>query len=97
MSKPWSNSEVSSSGPFIPEKKLLAAVLQRAITDLVSGDGEVKESAKAWLTESEEYEDAPLTFSFICEMLDMDQKGLVEAIFAMATSNAELLLESSAV
>jgi hypothetical protein len=34
----WSNSEIPVAGSQVPEKRLLAAVLQRAITDFVSGD-----------------------------------------------------------
>ncbi len=75
----WSNSEIPPYGPFVPEKRLLAAVLQRAITDFLSGDGELAEGAKAWLLE-EESSDAPLTFSFICEALDLDKPGLTKAI-----------------
>ena len=79
----WSNSEIPSAGPFVPEKRLLAAVLQRAITDFVSGDGDVRESAKGWLLHNEP-SDAPLTFNFICEALDLDIQSLQEAITMQA-------------
>lgn len=75
----WSNSDVPSSGPYVPEKRLLAAVLQRAITDFVSGEGELKKGAKAWLFDAEPT-DAPLTFDFICEALDLDADSLKRAI-----------------
>jgi len=75
----WSNSEIPPSGPYVPEKRLLAAVLQRAITDYLSGTGEIRESAKAWLME-EDCLDAPLTFGFICEALDLDGLSLRKAI-----------------
>ncbi len=78
----WSNSEVASSGPFVPEKRLLAAVLQRAITDLITGDGEVKDGARAWLCDDDHTGDAPLTFRFICEALDLDAETLRKAILA---------------
>jgi hypothetical protein len=44
--KSWSNSEIPQNGSYIPEKRLLAAVLQRAITDFLSGEGELKEGAR---------------------------------------------------
>lgn len=75
----WSNSEIPQLGPFVPEKRLLAAVLQRAVTDYHSGDGDVKESARQWLL-FDEPEDAPLTFLFICEALDLDSESLRKAI-----------------
>ncbi|MEZ4753190.1 MAG: hypothetical protein R3A13_02640 [Bdellovibrionota bacterium] len=75
----WSNSEIPSFGEFVPEKRLLAAVLQRAITDFFQGDGELCESAKGWLLHDDP-EDAPLTFDFICEALDLDQPSLRKEI-----------------
>ena len=79
----WSNSDVPSAGPYVPEKRLLAAVLQRAITDFVSGDGELQKGAKAWLFEDEPT-DAPLSFAFICEALDLDIDSLRRAIVIQA-------------
>ena len=45
----WSNSEIPGQSSFVPEKRLLAAVLQRAVTDFLSGEGELANSAKLWL------------------------------------------------
>lgn len=81
--KGWSNSDVPGTTAHIPEKRLLAAVLQRAITDFVSGDGELRESARAWLYE-EEVTDAPLTFRFICESLDLEYESLRRAILVQS-------------
>ena len=86
--KSWSNSEIPAAGSFVPEKRLLAAVLQRAITDFLTGEGEMKEGARAWLLE-EEPTDAPLTFQFICEALDLDLQGLKTAIMAQACTQEE--------
>jgi hypothetical protein len=81
---------------LIPEKRLLAAVLQRAITDFVSGDGELHESAKTWLLDDEEG-DAPVSFSFICEALDLDEDSLRRAIIDSAgnISLGEATLDSA--
>ncbi|NMC61559.1 MAG: hypothetical protein GYA55_00170 [SAR324 cluster bacterium] len=81
--KGWSNSEIPAAGAHVPEKRLLAAVLQRAITDYVSGEGELKEGARSWLMEDEP-SDAPLTFKFICEALDLDYESLKSAILMQA-------------
>lgn len=81
----WSNSEVPASGSHIPEKKLLAAVLQRAVTDFVYGEGELCEGARIWLMDDEET-DSPLTFRFICEALDLDVDSLRNAILLQAGS-----------
>ncbi len=78
--KLWSNNDVASgNGGFNPEKRLLAAVLQRAITDYVSGEGELQESAKQWLFDSDYTEDS-FCFSYICEALDFHQEELRKAI-----------------
>lgn len=78
--KGWSNSEIPSQNQYLPEKKLLAAVLQRAITDFVSGEGDLRETAKLWIM-GEDLE-TPLTFAFICEALDLDSDSLQRAIIS---------------
>lgn len=75
----WSNSDVPPAGGVIPELRLLAAVLQRAIHDFIGGDGDVREGARAWLMDDEP-SDAPLSFRFICEALDLDLDSLRTAI-----------------
>ena len=77
--KSWSNSEIPQAGSFIPEKRLLAAVLQRAVADYVTGDGEIREGARSWLLD-DIVTDAPLSFKFICEALDLDIPSLRKAI-----------------
>lgn len=91
----WSNSEVPSAITFVPEKRLLAAVLQRAITDFVGGEGDIKEGARAWLMDDEPT-DAPLTFKFICEALDLDSVSLRRAILIQATTQPELFAQEAA-
>jgi hypothetical protein len=92
----WSNSDVPSHGPFVPEKRLLAAVLQRSITDFVFGEGELKEGSRLWLMD-DELTDAPLTFRFICEALDLDLPSLRKAIQMQADLESQgLLAQSSA-
>ena len=75
----WSNSDIPGASGFVPEKRLLAAVLQRAVTDFVTGEGDMKEGARLWLFDDEPT-DAPLTFKFICEALDLEQDNLRKAI-----------------
>jgi hypothetical protein len=82
----WSNSDVPQIGAFIPEKRLLAAVLQRAITDFLTGEGELREGARIWLLDDEPT-DAPLTFRFICEALDLDCDSLRKAILAQSQNS----------
>ena len=83
----WSNSDTPPVGSQIPEKRLLAAVLQRAVTDYIGGEGELREGARAWIMEDEQT-DAPLTFSFVCEALDLDALSLRKAIQAQAEGHA---------
>ena len=90
--KGWSNSEIPSVGQNIPEKRLLAAVLQRAITDFISGDRELKEGARLWLFDDEPT-DAPLSFHFICEALDLDKQSLRKAIQIQADQNGAAAVE----
>ncbi len=92
----WSNSDVQTHGPFVPEKRLLAAVLQRAITDFIGGEGELREGARLWLLD-DELTDAPLSFRFICEALDLDISSLRTAIQFQAQNAAAEVLKQAAV
>lgn len=91
----WSNSDIPSHGPYVPEKRLLAAVLQRAVTDFIGGEGEVKEGARVWLMDNEPT-DAPLTFKFICEALDLDIVGLRKAIWHQAENQGPQFMAQEA-
>jgi hypothetical protein len=70
---------------MLPEKRLLAAVLQRAITDFISGDQDVQEDAAQWLLDDEP-SGSPLTFDFVCEALDIDPESLRRQIIAQRVS-----------
>lgn len=92
----WSNSDTPPSGTFVPEKRLLAAVLQRAITDYLTGEGDLKEGARLWIMDDEPT-DAPLTFRFICEALDLEYNNLRRAIAYQAEHHTEAPIRDIAV
>lgn len=78
--KLWSNASIpKNAGGFNPERRLLAAVLQRAITDFLTCDGEIRESAEEWLYGPEDDDDS-FGFSYICEALDFHQEELRKAV-----------------
>ena len=78
--KLWSNGSVPKSGNGVnPERRLLAAVLQRAITDYLSGEGELHLSARDWLYSADDTIDS-FGFGYICEALDFHKEELRKAI-----------------
>ena len=78
--KLWSNNSVPrGNGGFNPERRLLAAILQRAITDFLTGEGELQESARDWLYGEDDPSEA-FGFSYICEALDFHREELRKAI-----------------
>ena len=78
--KLWSNNNVPrNNGGMNPERRLLAAVLQRAITDYISGEGEMQESARDWIYGADDTSEA-FGFAFICEALDFHKEELRKAI-----------------
>ncbi len=93
--KCWSNSDIPAVGCNVPEKRLLAAVLQRAVADYVSGDGDLKEGARSWLMDDKPT-DAPLSFKLICEALDLDSPSLRKAIEVQAIAVPQLLVSEAA-
>ena len=100
--KLWSNNTVpKSSGAINPERRLLAAVLQRAITDYLGGEGEVQESAREWLFGVDDPSET-FGFAYVCEALDFHQEELQKAISAQyenqlvqqqAQANIEMTME----
>lgn len=90
----WSNSDIPGASGFVPEKRLLAAVLQRAVTDFVTGDGDMKEGARLWLFDDEPT-DAPLTFTFICEALDLEQDNLRKAIALQERTQSQIAAQEA--
>ena len=78
--KLWSNGEVATGGStFNPERRLLAAVLQRAITDYISGDGELQESSRQWIFGPDDISES-FGFAYICEALDFHMEEMRKAI-----------------
>jgi hypothetical protein len=99
--KLWSNGSVPrGNGGFNPERRLLAAVLQRAITDFLTGEGELRDSAREWLYGADDPNEA-FGFSYICEALDFHQEELRKAILrqfeAQETTGSKLVAKEQAV
>jgi len=89
--KLWSNGSVPRSAQtFNPERRLLAAVLQRAITDFVTGEGELQESARQWLYGADDVSES-FGFAYICEALDFHQEELRKAIYRQYEGNQEAI------
>ena len=68
-----------------PEKRLLVAILERAILDYVGNDEAEVEGAEAWLFDSNGDEEDPDAFSFLwtCNELDLDPKFVKSKVQAM--------------
>lgn len=77
----WSNSSDTpkNNGGVSPERRLLAAVLQRAVTDYLTTEGELHDSARDWLYSSDDTSES-FGFAYICEALDFHREELRKAI-----------------
>ena len=67
-----------------PERRLLLAILERAILDYVGNDQREVEEAEEWLfgdTESVPYD--RFSFAWICEQLDLDLNKITSKIRGM--------------
>lgn len=79
--KLWSNNSVPRhANAFNPERRLLSAVLQRAITDFLTGDGELQETAEEWLYGPDNDDPNTFGFSYVCEALDFHMEELRKAV-----------------
>lgn len=72
-----------------PERRLLAALLERAILDFVGNDSTEVASAEEWIFDWQDHEanpDAPLkefSFSWVCHYLDLNPRKVAGFIKAM--------------
>ncbi len=89
--------EVKVVSPVIAERRLLAAVIERAVRDAMPGaqglygvNVSIRSDARAWLFDAT-YE-SELTFSSCCEYLELDEDLMRKAIFrAIGAGNLNLL------
>jgi len=78
--KLWSNGNIQKNmGGLNPERRLLAAVLQRAITDYLTGDEELRASAHEWIYGADDPNET-FGFAFICEALEFHKEELRKAV-----------------
>ena len=67
-----------------PERRLLLAILERAILDYVGNDPREVEEAQHWLfEESDSPSRSHFTFAWVCEQLDLDARQIAEKIRVM--------------
>jgi len=66
-----------------PERRLLLAVLERAILDFVGNDVKEQETAREWLFGNDEELAFALTFEEVCEALDLDSDVTQKRIMSM--------------
>ena len=69
-----------------PERRLLLAVLERAILDFVGNEVKEATAAAEWLFADEAIEDEnsdEFSFSWICNYLDIDRSGVLSHIKAL--------------
>jgi hypothetical protein len=67
-----------------PERRLLLAILERAILDFVGNDPRELEQAEHWLFSSERANrNEHFSFEWVCEQLDLDPKRIAEKIKSM--------------
>jgi hypothetical protein len=92
----WSNNSVArGNGGFNPEKRLLSAVLQRAITDFLTGEGELQLSAKEWIFCTDDTTET-FGFSYICEALDLHADELRKVMTRQYEQTHSKQVDSSA-
>ncbi|MCS6894327.1 MAG: hypothetical protein NZO16_07190 [Deltaproteobacteria bacterium] len=68
------------------ERKLLLAVLQKAVSDYLVGEGEIRENARDWLFDDEF--DASLKFRFVCDCLGLDPSAFRAHLRRMEASSS---------
>ena len=67
-----------------PERRLLLAILERAILDYVGNEEREAESATQWLFgDTDETCSDPYSFAWVCHQLDLDATHIAASVRAM--------------
>ncbi len=67
-----------------PERRLLLAVLERAILDFLGNDSDEIDEAEHWLfTEQNDSPQKAFSFAWVCSELDLDLNGVLDKIRKM--------------
>lgn len=67
-----------------PERRLLLAILERAILDFVGNDGLEVTAAEEWIFGDDEGDkNAPFSFPWVCQQLDLDSRSTAQYIRQM--------------
>lgn len=63
-----------------PERRLLLAIVERSILDLVGNDTRESENAAGWLFDDDDDSGSHFSFAWICQELDLDLCDIREKI-----------------
>ncbi len=66
-----------------PERRLLLAILERAILDYVGNDPREIQGSSDWLFSDDGENGREFTFVWVCEQLELDPKTIADCIQAM--------------
>jgi hypothetical protein len=67
-----------------PERRLLLAILERAILDYVGNNPREVQEAEEWLFEPDPYGSrSQFSFSWLCEQIDLDPEKVTKRVKAM--------------
>ncbi len=77
-----------TTGQSTPERRLLAAILERALLDLVGNETRERNMSQEWIFEVDEAESdegtyEPYTFAWVCRELDLDVRRTRDLIAKM--------------
>ncbi|MCB0325180.1 MAG: hypothetical protein KDD69_16470 [Bdellovibrionales bacterium] len=78
----------------IPERKLLLAVLKRAVLDFLSADQSTRAEASDWIFRDDGKQQ--FTISWICEQLELDRDQLLKQIKQLSADRQRAGLTLSA-
>lgn len=66
-----------------PERRLLLAIVERAILDYVGNDEREAANAEAWLFDEDDDSDSNYSFAWVCQELDLNIFNIREKIRSM--------------
>lgn len=74
-----------------PERRLILAVLERAMLDYVGNDEQEHQSAKSWLFSEPGFTSKEFSFPWVCEHLDLSPVDIQRKIMKMPRRGSQRL------
>lgn len=84
---------VEETSQELPEKRLLLAILRRALLDYLCEGSRIARSAQLWFFGDSNHRQQEFSFSWVCQQLDFDRERFLQEVRAMSENESHPRLQ----